>query len=188
MNKKVAGVFASDFDAVREIDSIMDNGVDREHIYVMAMDDLKEKSIKERTGVHIIQDLNREKMFELGWPEEEAVRYLRELEMGRILVLVDENHDLGSTDALTTEHIPIKNDQIKVDGGFPLEGPGRGRPEKQEWRGPGRPLLKRPEDMQFHSLKKEFEEETDPFEKRGAWNGAQSETSFSPPNGRNGPQ
>lgn len=167
MKKNVAGVFASSFGAIQEIRSMMHNGIEKNHIYMMTMDDMKAKEVKKSTGIAHVNSLNKDSLFGPDWTKDETDHYSRELRLGRILIFVDEDHDIGRTDTLTTENMPNKNTEMKVDGGQPESEFQAGNPQDRTRSIPGRPVEKSGEDIQVHRLRKEYEEETDPFEKRG---------------------
>ncbi|HEY4552406.1 MAG TPA: general stress protein [Bacillaceae bacterium] len=132
MKKNVVGIFASSYEAVRAIDSMLQDGIDRSHIYVVAKDDYETGVIEEKTGVDsefgrteehesnsFLDGLKSffsgkdnqsmgfpEHLRDMGVQEADIDRYANEVEGGKILVLVDSDYDMGRTGVLSTENIP----------------------------------------------------------------------------------
>lgn len=143
MKKNIVGIFATSFEAMKAIDSLRHDGIDNDHIYVIANDVLMSDTIEEKTGVTVKdgrqhterydnfwkelkffftnEDTEPRKysdlLLDLGVTETDVARYVSELENGRILVLVDSHVDRGRTETLSTENMPLNNtDNIKIHG------------------------------------------------------------------------
>ncbi|VEF47659.1 putative stress response protein [Bacillus freudenreichii] len=143
MKKDVVGIFASSFDAMKAIDSLKHDGIDNEHICVVANNDLKSNTIENKTGVAVEDDIRQtagqnnlweqlksfftkrdagiktcsDHLLDLGLTEADVDKYANEVDNGHILVLVDSDVDRGRTGLLSTENIPVNNtDHVKVHG------------------------------------------------------------------------
>lgn len=141
--KNVVGVFATSFEAMKAINSLKHDGIDSDHIYVVANDELKSNTIEEKNDVQPKGDTghtaghdrfwNELKSFvtnsisentkfpdhflDLGMTEADVDRYINEVENGKILILVDSDEDLGRTGILSTENMPMNHTgDIKVHG------------------------------------------------------------------------
>lgn len=115
--KNVAGIFVSSFEAVQQIQSLMHNGIGKDDIHMITMDDKKAKEVRESTGINRLHDFRKKHLYESGWTKDEVDHYYREFKSRRLFVLVDVDHDMGRTVMLTTEKRPIKTAKIQVDNG-----------------------------------------------------------------------
>ncbi|RWR15236.1 general stress protein [Siminovitchia fortis] len=143
MKKNVVGIFATSFEAIKAIDSLRDDGIDNDHIFVVADDELKSNTIEEKTGVPVKDNIQHtagqdnlweelksffnnedaetkkysDQLLDLGMTEADVDRYANEVENGHILVLVDSDADQGRTGLLSTENMPLNNTvDVKVHG------------------------------------------------------------------------
>ena len=167
MKKNVAGIFVSSFEAVQQIQSMMHNGIGKDDIHMLTMDDRKAKEVRKRTGIDRLHGFPKKHLYESGWTKDEVDHYYREFKSGRLLVLVDVDHDMGRTVMLTTEKRPIKTAKIQVDNGQAATSFQPDHQKSRDRRLQGKPIEKNKGDIQIQNIRKEYEEETDPFEKRG---------------------
>ncbi|WP_164525467.1 general stress protein [Siminovitchia acidinfaciens] len=143
MKKNVVGIFATSFEAMKAIDSLKHDGIDQDHICVVANDDLKSNTIEEKTGVAVEDEIQdkagrntlweeltsfftkkddgiktySDHLLDLGMTEADVNRYANEVENGHILVLVDSDADHGRIGLLSTENIPLNHTfDVKVHG------------------------------------------------------------------------
>ncbi|MFD1705525.1 general stress protein [Siminovitchia sediminis] len=129
----VVGIYGTSFDAMKAIDTLKHDGIDDRHIHVVVNDELKSRTIedKSRAIVKDVQtnDVEHDNFWEelksfftdqdlnIGKTEAEAERYSKEVENGQILVLVGSNADQGRSRLLSTENIPVNETvSLKVHG------------------------------------------------------------------------
>lgn len=119
MKKNVVGVFASSFEALRVINSMKSDGIDHNHIYVIANDDYETQMLEDKAGVAVDYSLYTEEddrgfwdelkaffkgtdaqydklsdyLLDLGMSKYDVEQYGVEVEAGKILVLVDSAYD-----------------------------------------------------------------------------------------------
>ncbi|MCR2820523.1 general stress protein [Lederbergia panacisoli] len=138
MKKNVVGVFVSSFEALRTINSMKDDGIDKSHIYVIAHDDYETRMIEEKAGVAVDQSIADEEnrgfwnelksfftgnsseysaysdyLLGLGMTQYDVEQYAKEVESGKILVLVDSEYDEGRTGVLTSENISERTHAVE---------------------------------------------------------------------------
>jgi len=138
MKKNVVGVFASSFEALRTIDSMKQDGIDKSHIYVIAHDDYETRIIEEKSGVAVDHNITEEEnrgfwnelksfftgnsseysaysdyLLSLGMTQYDVEQYAKEVEGGKILVLVDSEYDEGRTGVLTSENVSERTHAVE---------------------------------------------------------------------------
>ncbi|MBS4194809.1 general stress protein [Lederbergia citri] len=138
MKKNVVGVFASSFEALRAIDSMKQDGIDKSHIYVIAHDDYETRMIEEKAGVAVDHNVTEEEnrgfwnelksfftgnsseysaysdyLLGIGMTQYDVEQYANEIEGGKILVLVDSEYDEGRTGVLTTENMEERTHAVE---------------------------------------------------------------------------
>ncbi|CAM3937457.1 YflT domain-containing protein [Lederbergia lenta] len=136
--KNVVGVFNSSFEAVKAIDSMRQDGIDRSHIHVIVNDDFGSNLIEEKTGVDVEQALQHSKeeqkgfwqelksffssdthehtqhsdyLHDMGLTASDVDTYATDLENGKILVLVDSDLDIGRNRNVTTDD-PLEDNEL----------------------------------------------------------------------------
>ncbi|MBS4217025.1 general stress protein [Bacillus sp. FJAT-49711] len=139
MKKNVVGAFVSSFEALRTINSMKDDGIDKSHIYVIAHDDYETRMIEEKAGVAVDQSISEEEnrgfwnelksfftgnsseysaysdyLLGLGMTQYDVEQYAKEVESGKILVLVDSEYDEGRTGVLTSENISERTHAVEL--------------------------------------------------------------------------
>ncbi|MBS4222559.1 general stress protein [Lederbergia citrea] len=131
MKKNVVGIFSSSYQALRAIDSMKQDGIDKSHIHVIANDDYETRVIEEKAGVAIDHTVHMDDdrrgfwdelksffsgnssehsryadfLLDMGMNDYDVEQYAIEVENGKILVLVDSEYDLGRTGVLSSDHL-----------------------------------------------------------------------------------
>ncbi|MBS4199794.1 general stress protein [Bacillus sp. FJAT-49732] len=138
LKKNVVGVFASSFEALRTIDSMKQDGIDKSHLYVIAHDDYETRLIEEKSGVAVDHNITEEEnrsfwnelksfftgnsseysaysdyLLGIGMTRYDVEQYAKEVEGGKILVLVDSEYDEGRTGVLTSENISERKHAVE---------------------------------------------------------------------------
>lgn len=195
--KKIVGIFAASFEAMKAIDSLKQDGIDNEHIWVIANDDWKSDTIEEKTNVTVKDDIyhpaeqqhtldekfklfltkeagakkNLEFLSDLGLTAADTDRYVNEVEIGNILVLVDSDSDFEITGLLSTKNIHLNNivdvkpHSEKIDNFTIADQFKREENSHKNEKHSGRPK-ERSAYMELGEMKREYEEEVNPFENR----------------------
>lgn len=116
MKKRVIGVYATNYEAVKAIENLQKDGVAPEHISAVCRQDYNPAPLVEKTGVTVESEAgnhqNRnfwdelknffsaqpdtdvtyhEHLSALGLSDQDAIRYGREIDEGRIVILVDKD-------------------------------------------------------------------------------------------------
>lgn len=141
MKKNVVGVFASSFEALRTIDSMKNDGIDKSHIHVIAHDDYETRMIEEKAGVAVDQQLHSDEertgfweelkafftgtdsehnrfqdyLINIGMNEYDVEQYAVEVDGGKILVLVDSDYDTGRTGVISGDNPAIQDHASQMD-------------------------------------------------------------------------
>lgn len=140
--KNVVGVYNSSFEAVKAIDSLRQDGIDRRHIQVIANDDFGSNLIEDKTGIDVDQANQRsaeeqkgfwqelksffssdthehtqhlDYLHDIGLTDSNLETYAKDLENGKILVLVDSEYDLNRNENITPHH-PPEHDVLENPG------------------------------------------------------------------------